>query len=79
MRILLFIIALLVAGCGPVYVKEGVSAEERQRDFKECELEAAKTNGYDYIDAILRRGEVKRMCIELKGYTKQPYRKSEQP
>lgn len=59
----LFLLATLAACATP----RAMSPEEaRARD--ECALEAAKVGGYDWIDAGLRRGEVRARCLRLKGY-----------
>lgn len=41
---------------------------QTERDLAECEHEAAKVSGYDWIDAAFRRAEVKNACMRLRGY-----------
>lgn len=58
------ILTATLAACG---TPRAISPEEaRARD--ECALEAAKVSGYDWIDAGLRRGEVRARCLRLKGF-----------
>lgn len=53
-----------IAGCA---APRPMSPEEA-RAREECALEAAKVSGYDWIDAGLRRGEVRARCLRLKGF-----------
>ena len=62
---LLLLSVLIVAGCAPA---RPLSMAE-QRAIEECEYEASKVSGgFDWIDAVMRRTEVKHRCLRLKGY-----------
>jgi hypothetical protein len=37
-------------------------------DLTACKYEAAKSGGYDWIDASLRRSKVFDLCMRTKGY-----------
>ena len=36
----------------------------------DCDAKAAQTNGYDWIDAALKKGEAKATCMKAYGFEK---------
>lgn len=68
------LLALVLSACAAPYTKEGISDEQRRQDYLDCKLEAAKVSGYDYIDKIMNQNDVKKACLEAKGYTKNKIR-----
>jgi hypothetical protein len=71
MRTLLLLTTLLVLGaCADrEWYKDGMNYDQRTLDHAECDYEASKITGYDGIDSAIRRGEVMRKCMHMKGYT----------
>jgi hypothetical protein len=65
----LFII-LNLSACAAPYTKADISNEEKKQDILDCKLEASKVSGYDAVDKAINQGNVKRACLEAKGYTR---------
>lgn len=86
-RIAIVALISLAGCAGPtIYGKSGVSAEEERKDFAECNYEALKATGgapsgsitsdtsgtlANDLNTGMRRGEIQRSCLELKGYRQQ--------
>jgi hypothetical protein len=63
-KLALAALALSLSACA---AERPMTAEEMRAD-NQCRYEAAKVSGYDWIDAALRRAEVRERCMRAKGY-----------
>lgn len=71
MRTLSLVIALTLTACAsPTWVKEEMTAEARDRDLAECELEAEKATGSmpSGIARGIRLADIETRCMRLRGY-----------
>lgn len=69
--VLILSILYLLSACKPAYYKDGISEEQIKQDQLDCNFEAAKVSGYDAIDKAMNQNDVKKACLEARGYTRQ--------
>jgi hypothetical protein len=55
---------LIITACAPPPSLNGPELLAREQ----CDAEAAKVGGYDWVDATLRRSEARERCMRLKGF-----------
>jgi hypothetical protein len=63
-RIALITSLLALTACEPP--RPMSFAEQQARN--ECEMEALRVNGYDWVDAVIKQGQMRRLCLQSKGY-----------
>lgn len=75
MALVLLVAALPVCGCGgtPSYNNPEATPAQTQRDYRECDFEAAKATGNlpDKSDREARVKELLDKCLRARGYTAQ--------
>ena len=69
---MIVLLCAALAGCAPEWTSWSMMGSgdtaKRDRDLAECQYEAARTSGYDWVDATLQRAEVLNRCMSMRGY-----------
>lgn len=68
---ILLLLTICISSCKPAYYKDGISEDQSRQDQLDCNFEASKASGYDYIDKAMNQNDIKKACLEAKGYTRQ--------